>query len=169
MYMADPFMGEIKLGAWSYAPRGWAFCNGALMAISSNQALFSLLGTLYGGDGVRTFGLPDLRGRVPMHLGKNPAGTIGGEEMHALTVAEMPVHTHQFNATAVTGTSPSVLQTPWLGGSPNEFGTFDPAAQTTLLPGSIAPAGSGAGHENRQPYLCLNYVIALTGIYPSRN
>lgn len=168
--MAEPFMGEIKLGGWNFAPRYWAFCNGATVGISMNQALFALLGTTYGGDGRTTFKLPDLRGRVAMNAGPvNPLGAQGGEATHTLVSAELPVHVHQLKATAATGTSASVLTTPWLGGTPLAYGAYPGTPAATMKASVISQAGAGAAHENRQPYQCLNYVIALSGIFPPRN
>jgi microcystin-dependent protein len=168
--MADPFLGEIKLGAWNFAPRGWALCNGALMSIGQNAALFALLGTQYGGNGSTTFALPDLRGRVAMHLGQNPQGTVLGSPSYSLTVGETPLHTHQLNGASVAGTSLSVASAPWLAGIAAGYGPLPTdSTATTMLPTSVSSVGSGAGHENRQPFTCLNYVIATAGIFPSRN
>ena len=168
--MAEPFMGEIKLVAWSFAARNWAFCDGRLLAISQNQALFSLLGTSYGGDGVTTFKLPDLRGRVPVHTGTGAVGTTGGAAQVPLTAEQVPIHGHPMNAAGVAGASNVVTGTPWLAGSPLAYGPPPTGAEsTTLIPSTVGNEGGGAAHENRQPYMALNYVIALQGIYPSRS
>ncbi|WP_348789228.1 tail fiber protein [Leifsonia sp. NPDC080035] len=165
--MGTPFLGEIRVVAFAYAPRGWAFCAGQLLPISQNQALFALLGTTYGGDGVTTFQLPDLRGRVPVHTGNgHTLGEVGGEEAHTLTVAELPRHNHGMSvaasATVMTPSGAAVLAQPGKA-------AYAPAASTTLSPLTVAPTGGGLPHENMAPYLALTYVIALQGVFPSRN
>jgi microcystin-dependent protein len=167
----DPFIGEIKLCAFGYAPRGWAQCNGQIMAIAQNQALFSLLGTVYGGNGQNTFGLPDLQGRVALHAGTGfAAGQTGGEQGHTLTQGEIPAHTHQAfstNLSAGAGTTPSgtLLNSP-----PEKLYTAPtPANLVSLGPTTLANAGGSQAHENRQPYTVVNFCIALQGIFPSRN
>ncbi len=165
--MSEPFLGEIRTTSFSFAPRGWALCNGQLLPINSNQALFSLLGTMYGGDGRVTFALPDLRGRTPVHANAGlPQGTVGGEEGHALSQAEIPAHTHQAQASSQraslddpTDAVLAATTTNGYAGSPN--GAMHPSAITT--------AGSSQPHQNMQPYLVLNHIIALQGIFPSRN
>lgn len=177
--MASPFLGEIKLFAGNFAPRGWAFCNGQLLSIAQNSALFALLGTIYGGDGVTTFALPDLRGRVPVHLGQGPGlsnypqGTTGGAETVTLAVTQIPSHAHTLNASDLPGaaTSPAnnfiAEPNPGLGKAANP--AFNSSASTTLAPGAVSATGGGQAHENRPPYLTLNYIISLQGIFPSRN
>jgi microcystin-dependent protein len=179
--MATPYLGEIEAFAFGFAPKGWAFCVGQLFPINQNQALFALLGTTYGGDGITTFALPNLQGRVGIGSGNGVGltsrvlGTEGGEETHTLAQSEVPVHGHQLNAVA-NGTSggtnvPSTGVTLASGyavetGSPsvNVYGSG-----TTVPMGSLASAGGGQPHENRMPFLALNYCIALQGIFPSRD
>lgn len=171
-WMADPFIAEIRMLSFGYAPRGWATCDGQTLPIAQNQALFSLLGTNYGGDGRVTFKLPDLRTRVPIHQGGGQilAGS-GGEASHTLSINEMPMHVHQVQGTATTGDtvvptahtladSAVKLYAPW----PTET-----SALTSMKPDAIDNAGGSVAHENRQPFLVLTFVIALQGLYPSRN
>jgi microcystin-dependent protein len=181
--MAEPFLGDIEAFSFNFAPKGWAFCAGQLLPINQNQALFSLLGTNFGGDGVRTFALPDLRGRIANAFGQGPGlanytlGQTSGEESHTLAVNEMPAggHSHSVAATnngTTGGTNvPSPAVTLGSGyssqaGSP-AVNIYSSAAPTIAM-GSLSPAG-GQPHENRMPFLALNYCIALQGIYPSRN
>jgi microcystin-dependent protein len=166
--MADPFMGELRMVSFSYPPRGWAFCNGQLMPINQNQALFSLLGTQFGGNGQTTFALPDLRGRIPMHFGDS-GHTIGeqmGEQAHTLTASEMPAHTHLVGATTQDATQSPPAGTA-LAKSPNMYVPF--GSPTTIAPGTISNVGGSQPHENRQPYGVVNWTIALVGVFPSRN
>ncbi len=170
--MAEPFIGQIALLPYNFPPRGWAFCNGQLLPISQNTALFSLLGTTYGGNGQTTFALPDLRGRVPVSSGQGPGlqdytlGEQSGVESVTLTQGQMPLHNHGANCN--TGDADQ-------GGPGNNFlasGSVYAASATpgqTLNPAMIAAAGGNQPHENRPPYLVLNYCIALEGIFPSRN
>ena len=170
--MSDPYIGEIKITSFTYPPRGWAFCNGQLLPINQNQALFSILGTMYGGNGVTNFALPNLQQRIPLHQGDNQGsylvGQSGGEAVHALTVSEMPTHVHlaaaQSQPDAAGGTSPAGA-VPAAGGPAMYASTPNVAMATN--PGSST--GGGQPHENRQPYLALNFIIALQGIFPSRN
>ena len=165
--MAEPFLSEIRIVSFNFAPKGWAECNGQLLPINQNQALFSLLGTTYGGNGQTTFGLPDLRGKVPIHVGSGfTLGTTGGEQAHTLTVNEMPIHTHVLsgsstNADAVVPTGNVLAQVA------DTYGL--PAQLTTLDPSTNGPSGGSQAHQNMQPYLTLNYCIALQGIFPSPN
>jgi microcystin-dependent protein len=176
----EPFLGEIRLMGCSYAPKGWALCNGQLLPINANQALFSLLGTTYGGNGVQNFGLPDLRGRVALGFGQGPdlanyaLGQTGGTESVGLTVAQMPAHLHPLSGTIKVADSPS-QSSPATGypadsGSTTQYSTS--ASNTTLngasLGGISDAMGSNQPHENRQPVLALNYCIATSGLYPSR-
>jgi microcystin-dependent protein len=170
--VSDPFLGEIKIEAFNFAPKGWAFCNGQTLPINQNQALFSLLGTTYGGNGQTTFMLPNLQGRVPLHAGASYQGTMRtlgqafGEEVHTLTSAEMPAHTHTANV--VNANANVIVPTGnWLGVSSNLYQRGP--ANTALAPSTISSVGDGQPHENRQPYTVLNFCIALVGIYPSRN
>lgn len=166
--MAEPFLGEIRLAAFSYAPRGWALCNGQTLPITQNQALFSLLGITFGGDGRSTFGLPDLRGRVPMQPQTLPQGAVGGEDAHLLTMGEMPGHIHQVLARDAQGTTSSPANAAWGQQPDNTYTANVSSALTPLSPGAIAPAGGGQAHQNWSPYLVLNFIIALQGVYPSR-
>lgn len=181
--MSQPFLGEIRPFAFEYAPKGWAKCRGQLLAISTNNALFSLLGTMYGGNGAQTFGLPNLQGRVAIGFGTSPAGDnylqgeLAGEEAHTLILSEIPAHTHQMMASNVLttatnantlGTGKLLAKANALGNHPlNIYGT-EPAS-ATLGFNAIMPAGGGQPHENRQPLNTFNFCIALQGIYPSRN
>lgn len=165
--MGDPFLAEIRLVSFNFAPKGWAMCNGQLLPINQNQALFALLGTTYGGNGQTTFALPDLRGRVQMHTGSGHfLGERAGETAHTLTVAELPEHVHLMNAQQEAGTTP-VPTGNVLASAANVYA--DAAALVALHPASITSVGGSQPHENRQPYLVLNFVIALQGIFPSRN
>jgi microcystin-dependent protein len=180
--MSEPFIGEIRAFGFNFAPQGWAMCNGQTLPIDQNQALFSLLGTTYGGNGMTTFMLPDLRGRVAISVGTSPAGTnrvlgeILGEEEHALTLGEMPVHGHAI-AAGVNG-SADATNVPGPGVIPGSGSSSGPGTPPVSIyaggapnapMASLAATGSGHGHENRMPYLTCNYCIALQGIYPSRN
>lgn len=165
--MSEPFVGEIKLVSWNFAPRGWAFCNGQLLPINQYQALFSLLGTTYGGDGRTNFALPDFRGRVPLHRG--PAanlGQAGGEAAHSLTYAEMAAHSHGANAAPVAPDQGSPYGNLWAQTS-SAYSTG--TANVTMDGAGCAPVGGGQAHGNLPPYLVLNFAIALTGIFPSPN
>lgn len=163
--MSEPFLGELKLVGFNFAPRGWAFCDGQLLPIAQNQALFSLMGTTYGGDGHTTFALPDLRGRAAMHAGPGyPLGLSTGEETVALTQQQLPAHSHELRGSSLPGDQPipSVL-----AGANNLYG---PALDLTgLAPAALDEAGTSAAHENRQPYLVLAWCIALQGLFPSHN
>jgi microcystin-dependent protein len=171
--MAEPFLGEIKIVSFGFPPKGWALCNGQLLPINQNQALFSLLGTTYGGDGRTTFALPNLQGRAPVHRSSTwTQGQLAGEETHTLTSSEMPVHAHTLTASRdfANSTDPTGNV---LGAKAGRFGKdiYAPATSlTALAPASIDTAVGGAGpHNNLQPYLTLNFVIALIGIFPSQN
>jgi microcystin-dependent protein len=170
--MSEPFLAEIRLVPFNFAPRGWAFCSGQILPISPNTALFSLLGTIYGGDGKSTFGLPNLQGLTVLGAdgGQFPQGLQGGEEAVTLLQSEMPPHTHQLQVSSAAGatTDPkgATFARPRVGRTPeNAYGT-GPAIP--LAPDTIAPAGGSAPHNNMQPYLVLNYIIATQGIYPPR-
>lgn len=166
----EPFLGCITLVAFNFAPRGWALCNGQLLPINQNQALFSLLGTSFGGNGTTNFALPDLRGRTPVGTSNGPGGR-GGEDTHTLTVSEIPAHTHSINVAtaAVAGRQRLSPANAVLGASPNPSATLygQSSAPVALAPGNIGATGGGQPHNNIQPTLCLNYIIALQGIFPS--
>ena len=165
--MAEPFLGEIKLFSYSYAPQGWAFCNGQLLQINQNQALYAILGATYGGDGRTTFALPDLRGRAPVHVGSSiRLGQSSGEEQHTLTINEMPNHTHVASATNITATSKIATGNVWGKTNANMYAQ---QANTTMNPEALMSSGGNQPHNNMQPYTVLNYCIAITGIFPSRN
>jgi microcystin-dependent protein len=163
--MAEPFLGELKLISWNYPPKGWAFCNGQLLPINQNQALFSLLGTFYGGNGQTTFALPDLRGRAAMHVGNGfTQGQRAGEEFHTVNQSELPAHTHFVSASNSSGDRSDISI---LAQISNAYG---PATSlTTLHPATVTNVGGSQPHENRQPLLVLNWIVALQGIFPSRN
>ena len=166
--MSDtPFLGELRLMSFNFAPSGWAQCSGQLLPINSNQPLFSLLGTMYGGDGRVNFALPDLRGRAPVSFGGEGGfsqGTPLGEEFHTLTKQEMPAHYHQLKASSTAGSQPVAAM---LGGSNNTYGPLKDL--TAINPQTLATVGGSQPHENRQPALVLCWAIALVGIFPSRN
>ena len=167
--MSDPFLGEIKIISWNYVPQGWAFCNGQFLPINQNQALFALLGTMYGGNGQTTFALPDFRGKVPMHVGAGfTQGQTGGEQAHTVTLQEMPQHIHFAQAYSQNGDSVAPAGGV-LGTVSSLYAGFGGAGQTTLAPGTIGNVGGSQPHNNMQPYLVLNFMIALIGIFPSRN
>ena len=166
---SDPFISEIQIFAFDFAPRGWAQCNGQLLAINTNQALFSLLGTTYGGNGQTNFALPNLQGRVPMHIGGGLVqGQTGGEANHTLTIPEMPAHTHQVSGTSATVSQTSPGGNLWANGAQGKSYT-NVAPNGTMNSGSIGNAGNSQPHQNMSPYLTLNICIALQGIFPSRN
>ena len=165
--MSEPFLGQLMLASFNFAPRGYQMANGQLMAINQNQALFAVLGTVFGGDGIRTFALPNLQGRVPVHRGNGfTVGEVGGEESHTIASAETPVHTH--TVTAISTANAAEPAGAFLGG--NGAAAFNTLTNTvTLNQSSIANAGGSQPHENRQPYLVMTWVIALQGIFPSQN
>lgn len=177
--MAEPFVGEIKMFAGNFAPRNWAFCDGQLLAISQNDALFSLLGTIYGGDGRTTFGLPDMRGRIPLHQGTGPGlsprkiGDKTGTERETLTINQMPSHKHTFQASAnpadagypaaavVADTDTTAIY------YNHDIAAVDP--DTAFPDNTLSNTGGSQAHNNVMPFLCIHYIIALYGIYPSRS
>ncbi len=165
--MSEPFLGEIKIISWNFPPKGWTFCNGQLLPINQNQALFSILGTTYGGDGRVNFGLPNLQGRTPMHVGDGIVlGELGGETSHTLNISELPAHNHVPVGNTVAATLDSTGN---LWGSVGA-GLYDGAAPNSAMnPASIGAVGGNQPHENMSPYLVLNFIIALQGIFPSQN
>lgn len=166
--MGTPFLGEIKILGFGQAPKGWAQCNGQFLPINQNQALFSLLGTMYGGNGQTTFALPDLRGRVPIHLGAGfIQGQAGGQEFHTVTQSEMPAHNH-FAQAATNQANAAIPSGQWLGTALNQYHAQD-GNLTTLAPATVTNVGGSQPHETRQPFLTLNFCIALIGAFPSHN
>ena len=172
--MSEPFVGEIRMFAGNFAPRGWAFCDGQLLVISQNDALFSLLGTIYAGDGRTTFGLPDCRGRIPIHHGSGPGlsprrlGSKAGAEKVTLTTNQLPSHTHQLQATTnpaddTNPTSKVLAETAF-----DVYGS-DLSSPVNMNSAAITNIGGSRSHTNFQPFLCIHFIIALFGIYPSRN
>ena len=167
--MAEPFLGEIRLMSFNFAPRDWAQCNGQLLPINQNQALFSLLGTTFGGNGQTNFALPDLRGRVPIHVGGgHTLGERGGEQAHTLSIAELPTHTHVAQATSATGDTP-VAPGNLLADSPSQLYRA-PGTLTSLSPTTVTNVGGSQAHLNMQPFLSLMFCIAISSaIFPSPN
>jgi len=170
--MSEPFLAEIRIVGFNFAPRGWAFCDGQILPINQNQSLYSLLGTNYGGDGRTSFALPDLRGRTPMHVGDGHSlAQKSGAETVTLTAAEIAAHTHAFKASSSAGVDRSATNDVLADTAPNGFLYRDAEAgtMTALRSGSISNAGGGQAHNNMQPYTALSFCIALQGLFPSRN
>lgn len=172
--MSEPFLGEIRMFAGTFAPRGWAFCDGQLLAVSQNDALFSLFGTIYGGDGRTTFGLPDMRGRIPIHAGTGPGlsqrrlGAEGGVEDVALTVNQLPAHSHPIQAEAAASSNNEPAGN--LTAESPSIDVYVESPPTVNLSGeSITNVGGSQSHTNLMPFLCVHFIVALVGIYPSRN
>ncbi|MFY1829874.1 phage tail protein [Myxococcus fulvus] len=174
--MSEPYIGEIRMFAGNFAPRGWAFCQGQILSIAQNTALFSILGTTYGGNGQTTFALPDLRGRYPMQPGQGPGlsprtlGEQGGTETVTLISTQMPAHTHSLNVSSQQGDTETPVGT--VLAADNNGAIFNYRAAPidgTMNPAAIGVAGGSQPHNNMSPFLCLNFIIALEGIFPSRN
>jgi microcystin-dependent protein len=166
--VSEPFLGEIKIISWNFPPKGWRFCDGTLLPINQNQALFSILGTTYGGDGRVNFALPNLQGRIPVHVGNGIAlGEPAGETTHTLVAQEMPGHTHAFGANPATADQAAPGAHVW---ATDAFASYSSGAPSVPMhSGLLQAAGGGTAHENMPPYLVLNYIIALQGIFPSQN
>ena len=170
--MANPFLGEVRLFGFGFAPVGWALCNGTLLNISQNSALFALLGTFYGGNGTTTFGLPNLQGRVPVHRsqdGSYPQGATAGEEQVTISQSTMPLHNHALLGTTAAGTQKIPNATLATSSVATDYYYSPPSPAVPLNQASIGPIGNGQPHPNLQPFLAINYCIALQGVFPSRN
>jgi len=166
--MAEPYLSEIKLVSFNFPPKGWALCNGQILPINQNQALFALLGTTYGGNGQTTFALPNLQGKVPIHMGQgHTLGETAGSESVTLNIQQLPTHLHVLNATNTDANRGALPAGNILGPVNNLYGP--PSNPTPFLPASVTNTGGSQAHENRQPYLVLNFCIALQGIFPSQN
>ena len=170
---SQPYVGEIVIVAFNFAPNGWATCNGQLLSISENETLFQLIGTTYGGDGQSTFALPDLRGRVPVHQGQGPGlnsyvlGETGGVETVTLSINQMPSHEHPVSGQSALGSTAIPTGSVWASQSRlNVYSSANP--DTPMNPASVSTAGGNQAHDNRSPYLALNYIISLFGIFPSQ-
>lgn len=165
--MSQPFIGEIRMFPGNFAPQGWAFCDGSLLSISQNDALFALIGTTYGGDGQNTFALPDLRSRVPIHQGSGfPLAQAGGAEAVTLTVPQLPSHTHAPQAITPSGSQAGPGGAAWAQSSLNQFSTSAPSAG--MDPGALGSAGGSQPHDNMMPFLAINFILSLFGIFPTQ-
>jgi microcystin-dependent protein len=172
--MSEAYLSELRVFSFNFAPKGWALCNGQQLPINQNQALFSLLGTTYGGNGQTTFALPDLRGRVPLHVGNDNSFTQGaamGEEAHTITISELPTHPHVMQATTTPASAPAPSGGMLATVDNSTFGSAyaGPSNLAPMAAGAISPTGGSQAHENRMPFLVLNICICLQGIFPSRN
>jgi microcystin-dependent protein len=173
--MSNQYIGELRLVAFNFPPKGWALCNGQVLAINQNQALFSLFGTIYGGNGIQTFALPNLQGRTPISQGNGfVIGQMGGEQAHTLTAGEVPSHTHQANAIKDAASPSPDGNEPkgnFLAKTSGALGIYAniTSSPVYLNPASVTVAGGSQPHDNMQPYLVMNWIVALQGIFPSRN
>lgn len=167
--MVEPFVGEIRTFAFGIVPTGWALCNGQLLQINSNQALYSIIGVRYGGDGMTNFALPNLQGRTPIHMSSNyPIATSGGEATHTLTINEIPQHTHQANGSSANADMPKPEGNTWATTATTRP-IYAATANITMNATAIGTAGASQAHNNMQPYIAVSFCISLQGIYPSRN
>jgi len=165
--MGTPYLGEIRAFGFAFAPKGWALCNGQTLPINQNQALFALLGTMYGGNGQTTFQLPNLQARMPVHMGNGfTQGAAGGEAGHTLTVPEMPQHNHTAVGVTTTASSPAATNATWAASTKAPYAT---ASNAAMAQGALGSLNGSQPHDNMPPYLTLNFCIALAGIFPSRN
>jgi len=165
--MSDPYIGEIRMGGWNFAPAGWAFCDGSLLSINDNSALFELIGTTYGGDGQNTFALPNLLSRIPMHNGgAYTLAAYGGTENETLTVNQIPAHIHTLVAQSAAGQQTSPANSVWAGSSLQQFSSVAPSTQ--MAP-ALQSAGGNQPHSNLSPFLAITFVIALFGVFPSQS
>ncbi len=168
--MSEPFLAEVRIVGFNFAPRGWAFCDGQILPINQNQSLYSLLGTTYGGDGRTSFALPDMRGRTPMHVGNgHTEGQKSGEETHSLAANEIPQHKHVVNATTANANNVDPTGLAMARANERTYAPFDAAQVTPMSSSFLANVGGGQAHENMQPWLAVNFCIALQGLFPSRN
>jgi microcystin-dependent protein len=166
--MSEPFLSEIKIVSFNFPPKGWALCNGQLLPINQNQALFALLGTTYGGNGQTNFALPNLRGRVPIHFGSaHSLGEAAGSTSVTVNIQQLPTHTHALMASQTNGDTPAPNNTVLAATPAKIYGP--PASLTTLIPATVSNVGGSQPHNNMMPYLTLNFIIALQGIFPSQN
>jgi microcystin-dependent protein len=168
-----PYVGEIRMFAGNFPPNGWMFCEGQTLPISENEVLFQLIGTTYGGDGEETFNLPNLASRVPIHMGTGPDGTtyqigeMAGTEQETLTVQQIPSHTHPFTASTAVANS-GLVANQVIAQSTQRAVYFEASTTSPLAPNSIGPQGGSQPHENCQPFLCINFIISLFGVFPSQ-
>lgn len=172
--MGTPYVGEIRICPYNFAPSGWMSCDGQLLSIAEYEVLFQLIGTTYGGDGQTTYALPDLRGRIPLHQGTGPGGNTyvigqnGGTETVTITPAQMPAHSHAAVAVGAAGNVDSPAATAWAGSALGAYATAPSANLQPLAPNALAPAGGSQPHDNRMPYLGVHYIISLFGVFPSQ-
>jgi microcystin-dependent protein len=165
--MSQPFLGELRMFSYNFPPKGWAFCNGQILSIQQNAALFSLIGTYYGGNGVNTFALPNLQSRVPTHQNGTP-GVLAGEEAVTLNVSQLPAHIHSTQGVSGGATAITPVNNALAAGGSSLYNS-SPTSLVQLAAASVGSAGSGQAHENRQPFLVISVCIALVGVFPSRN